>query len=877
MVWCTQSILVTGVLTMTARTTPHRLFRTRIAVAASAALLAAVAMPLGASAAAGDSQSEIASIRLVPDARTLSGKNASQQFVVMGKVADGRERDVTGQTRFSLSNSDVGRIDNAGRLFSSADGETGVEAIVGTHKATATLRVKGSAEERPFSFARDVVGIFTRRGCNSSGCHGGVKGQNGFKLSDNGVHPHDDYKWIVEGGIFQVLTDESGGPAEPRINKDNPAASLLLQKATMEIAHGGGPRFEKGSDDYETILNWIREGAPYGKEGDEKTPKVVRLETFPKDVVLEQGETQRVLVTAHYSDGSQEDLTHQVLYEVNESSVAEVSAEGLIEAAKPGETAILIKAAGRNARVGVGVVAEPLANYPDIPRNNLIDEEVFAKLRKFNIVPSELSSDSEFLRRVCLDLTGRLPPPHRVCEFLADRDPRKREKLIDTLLESPEYVDYWTFRFADLYRVAIFPVGINPKWTQMYWEWIRDAVEQDRPYDEVARERIAAQGYSAPTRHYLPYLQIPPPENAMGEEVRVYLGRRLDCAQCHDHPYEEWTQDQFWGMTAFFGPMFKFGGNERSVIFDFPGGKEVAPDVPSPKEMRVVHPRTQEPVQPMLLDGTAVPFDKSDFPRRELAEWMTAHPYFAEATVNRIWKHYFGRGFVNPVDDFRSTNPATHPALLSRLAKDFSANGYKLKRLMRLIANSRTYQLSGATNETNAADRINYSHSLPRSLDAEILFDAITDVTGVQERFEVGTNRGVWKGGTAPKGTRAVQLKETDIYPSVFLDLYGRANRFSVPERDATPKLTQALHMLAGTTYNDKLWADGARVFQMYEAGASDEKIIEELYLAALARLPAREEVRALQALIAQTPTREQALQDLQWAVISSREFAENH
>ncbi|MCZ6887360.1 MAG: DUF1553 domain-containing protein, partial [Gammaproteobacteria bacterium] len=475
------------------------------------------------------------------------------------------------------------------------------------------------------------------------------------------------------------------------------------------------------------------------------------------------------------------------------------------------------------------------------------------------------------------DLTGSLPPANRVREFLKDKDPNKRRKLIEILLDSPEYVDYWTFRFADLYRVALFPVGINPKWTQMYWEWIHDAIERDRPYDEVARERIAAQGYSAPTRHYLPYMQIPPPENMMGEEVRVYMGRRLDCAQCHDHPYEEWTQDQFWGMTAFFGPMFKFGGNDRSVIFDFPDGKEVAPDVPGPKEMRVVHPRTGKPVQPTLLDGTVVQFEDTDMPRRELAKWITAHPYFAEATVNRMWSHLFGRGFVNPVDGFRSTNPPTHPKLLARLAEDFAGNGYRLKRLLRMIVTSRTYQLSSATNETNSADSVNYSHSYSRPLDAEILLDAISDTTGVSQRFEVGTNRGIWKGGTAPLGTRAVQLKETDIYPSVFLDLYGRANRFSVPERDASPKLTQALHMLAGTTYNDKLWTDGARVFDLYQAGASDEKIIQEVYVSAFARDPAKGEITELKRLIKQTPTREQALRDLQWAVISSREFSENH
>ena len=837
--------------------------------------VALAVLPLASAAEPGGDN--IVSIRLEPESRALSGKNASQQYIVIAKTAADREWDVTDQAQFSLTNPDLAVFKELGQVVTVRDGETKVQASVGSHTAEAILRISGSADERPFSFSRDIVGVFTRRGCNGSGCHGGVKGQAGFKLSDNGFHPHDDYKWIVEGGVFKVLTDESDDATEPRINLESPEASLLLQKAIMEVPHGGGPRFEKGSDDYTTILNWIKAGAPYGEENEQGTPKIVKLETYPGDIVLEKGQKQRILVTAHFSDGHQEDFTHQVLYTVNETAVAVVSSAGVIEAGKPGETAVLIKAAGRNARVGVGVVAEALPNYPDVPANNFIDEEVFAKLRKFNIVPADLSSDGEFLRRVCLDLTGSLPPANRVREFLKDKDPNKRQKLIEILLDSPEYVDYWTFRFADLYRVALFPVGINPKWTQMYWEWIHDAIERDRPYDEVARERIAAQGYSAPTRHYLPYLQIPPPENMMGEEVRVYMGRRLDCAQCHDHPYEEWTQDQFWGMTAFFGPMFKFGGNEQSVIFDFPGGKEVAPDLPGPKEMRVVHPRTGKPVQPTLLDGTVVRFEDTDMPRRELAKWITAHPYFAEATVNRMWSHLFGRGFVNPVDGFRSTNPPTHPKLLARLAEDFADNGYRLKLLLRTIVTSRTYQLSSATNATNSADSINYSHSYSRPLDAEILLDAISETTGVSQRFEVGTNRGIWKGGTAPLGTRAVQLKETDIYPSVFLDLYGRANRFSVPERDASPKLTQALHMLAGTTYNDKLWTDGARVFDLYQAGASDTQIITETYVSAFARYPSKGEITELKRLIKQTPTREQALRDLQWAVISSREFSENH
>ena len=833
-------------------------------------------LALGAAVAWG-AEHEIVSLRVIPDSARLTGAGASQQLIVTGKTRQGVEIDLTDQAAWSVAEPATLALRDGGRAFGLADGETIVKATYGGHSATANLHVSGSADQPPFSFSRDIGGILTRRGCNGAGCHGGVKGQAGFKLSNNGVHPHDDYKWIVEGGVFQVLTDEPAGPAVSRINLKQPASSLLLQKASMEVAHGGGPRFEKGSDDYNAILRWIENGAPYGEEASAGEPKIVALELYPSELSLEPGQSRRLLVTARYDDAHTEDFTHKVLYEASDAGVAQVSADGRVEAAKPGETAVLIKAAGRNARVGIGVVGAPLENYPDVPRHNYIDEEVFSKLRRFNIAPSELSSDSEFLRRVCLDLTGRLPPPERVREFLADASLDKRARVVDALLESPEYVDYWTFRFADLFRVSLFPVGINPKWTQAYYEWIRDAIERDRPYDEVARERIAAQGYSPASRHYLPYLVIPPAENMMAEEMRVFLGRRFDCAQCHDHPYEEWTQDQFWGLAAYFGPMFKLGGNPSSVIFDFPGGKEIAADVPAPKEMRVVHPRTKEPVQPAFLDGRSTPFEEHDFPRSQLAEWVTSHEFFAEAAANRIWSHFFGRGLVDPVDDFRSTNPATHPALLGKLADDFVAGGYRLKPLMRRIVGSRTYQLSSRPNETNAADRINYSHSWPRSLDAEILLDAIQDVTAVEQRFKVGTNRGDWKGGMTPIGTRAVELKEGDLYPSAFFDAYGRPNRFSVPERDPSPKLAQALHMLAGTTYNEKLWKPGARVYDLVQAGESDAKILENLYLAAFSRPPTVEEQEAIQAQIAATPARDQALQDLQWAIVSSRQFAENH
>jgi hypothetical protein len=469
------------------------------------------------------------------------------------------------------------------------------------------------------------------------------------------------------------------------------------------------------------------------------------------------------------------------------------------------------------------------------------------------------------------------PPPDRVREFVASKDPKKRDKLVETLLASPEYVDYWTFRFADLFRVAVFPDGINPKWSEAYWQWIRESIAANRPYNQIAMERIAAQGYSAPSRHYLPYMVLPPPQDAMGEQVRVFMGRRLDCAQCHDHPYEQWSQDQFWGMSAFFGAMFKLGGNPTSVIFDFPGGKEIAADIAGAKDYRVLHPRTRQEVIPTLLDGRQIPYTPENFPRMELAKWITSHQYFAEATVNRMWSYFYGRGIVDPVDDFRSTNPPTHPQLLRRLASYFADSGYDLKKLMRVIVQSRTYQLSSRTNTTNEEDLVNYSHALPRSLDAEVLLDAISDVTGVSETFSTVIPDGKGPSGGAPPGTRAIQLKETDIYYSPFLDIYGRPNRFSVPERNAKPNLSQALHILAGTTYNDKLLQKGGRIDAWLTRGASDKEVVEELYLSAFSRQPTTEESSDLVKLLSQTPDRKEALRDLVWAVISSREFAENH
>ena len=820
----------------------------------------------------------LVSLRVIPEGATLWGAQASQHFLALAEYADGLERDVTTRAHFSLSEADKGEIEESGKFIARASGEVVLAAKFGGLLAETAVHIEDADKPRPFTFAREIGGILTKRGCNDTSCHGGVKGRGGFKPSVNALYPRKDYKWIVEGGTFRVLTSDTD-PKIPRINLQEPEKSLLLLKPTFSVPHGGGVRFEVGSADYQTILKWIRAGAPYGEEAEQRGVSVERVEVFPKEVVLDAGSRQQLLVTAYHSNGRREDITEQVRYLSDSSGVVEVNETGLIQAKKTGQTSVLIRATGGHAlSATVGVIEKPSANYPKLEARNYIDRFIFAKLRKFQILPSELSSDQEFLRRMCLDLTGTLPPPKRTREFLADKNPRKRDRLMEVLLNSPEYVDYWGFRFSDLMRVTYTSPGADFEMTKAYEDWVIDSIASNKPYDQMAREKIAAQGYSAPARNYLFHTEVVPPEVVMPELMQVFMGRRIECAQCHDHPFEAWSQNQFWGLAAFFGGTTELRDNQFSdrrpvpLIIDVLGGGHVD----QPKEMTVVNPRTKEKVVPAFLDGRKLPENQWMDPRMRLAEWVTSHPYFAEATVNRIWGYFFGRGIVDPVDDFRSTNPPTHPELLEALAKDFRDSGYNLKHLMRTIVHSRTYQLSATPNESNKEDRIDYSHAQPRALEAAVLLDAITSVTGVPERFEfVGVE---YAGETEPRpGARAMQMIP-DACQSQFMDAFGRSMRKVLPVGPPQPNLLEELHMLAGPTYTSKISREGGRLDRLVKKGASDEQIIEEFYLAALTRLSTpREKAELLKFLDQRSSRRQETLAGLVWAIISSREFAYNH
>jgi len=559
---------------------------------------------------------------------------------------------------------------------------------------------------RPFSFERDVGAVLTKYGCSAAECHGCVKGRGGFKLSLGGLYPEQDYYWITRGGDYQVLTDEPGGEQVPRIDLEDPEKSLLLLKPTKQVGHEGGRRFEEDSPAYELLLPWIRRGAPYAEEQAEDF-YIEEIEVHPSEVVVASGEKIPVRVTAVLADGEREDISNEVHFEIANEMVATVDLDGNVAGIEIGETDLLIRAAGKSASVRVRVVTPLAENFPDVPHVNFIDEHIFAKLRRFQIRPSALSGDTEFLPHVCLDLTGRLPPPSRVREFLSDDDPNKREQLIEILLDSPEYIDYWTFRFADLFRVT----------DALYWNWLRDSIAKNLPYNEMAAARIAAVGADGPANFY--GVKIQPMAAVLAEDMRLFLGRRLYCAQCPNHPSDTWSQDQFWAMAAFYAGLTSTEWIDNQVVYDDPNGQEVDWGVNSIETLRYdqpIHPRTEVLVRATFFVGRQEAKVASRSPRQQLAGFVTGHPYFAEAMVNRIWSYVFHRGFVEPVDHFSSVNPPSHPRLLAALAGELRDNGHDLKHLIRTIITSRTYQLSATPNESNASDEFSFSRGRPRPL-----------------------------------------------------------------------------------------------------------------------------------------------------------------
>jgi hypothetical protein len=702
------------------------------------------------------------------------------------------------------------------------------------------------------TFLRDVAPILNKAGCTSGTCHGAAKGKNGFKLSLRGYDPQFDYETL--------LYDLSGR----RFNRADPGSSLMLAKPTQQIAHGGGLRFETGSGYYKTIYNWIAQGVAFG---DPAADTVRSLHAEPAEVFMNApGESAVVKVTAIYGDGGTRDVTREAIVESNVPDLATVT-DASVKGVRTGEATLLVRYQGNLTTVPVTVLnPKPGFQWKQLPQNNYIDKALDAKLQRLKIQPSDLVDDAGFLRRVSLDLAGHLPAPPEVRAFVADAFRTKRSAAIDKLISSPAYVDHWTLKWGDLLQNNRKYLG--EKGAYEFREWIRESLAQGKPYDRMVREMLTARGssYENPAANFYRVTRDPKP--TMEKTTQVFLGVRMVCAQCHDHPFERWTQNQYYEMAAFFSAVGLRPGYEvgEEILYD----QRQDFDMKHPKDSRVMNPKFIVPAtwSAEAAPGLAVPTDQRR--RMVYAEWLTAkdNPFFAKSTVNRVWSYFFGRGIIDPVDDIRASNPPANPALLDALAKDFVAHDFDLRYLMRTIANSRAYQTSIATNEWNAQDTENFSHAVPRRLSAEELMDALAQATGVRPVF-----------AEAPPDTLAEQITDPHIGKDGFLDLFGRPSRESSCEceRRSDLSLPQALNLVNGRTISDAVADANGRIAKSILGGRPDRELVEELYLASLSRPPTAAELEKGLKYLETTTGRAARAQDLLWALVNSKAFLYNY
>jgi hypothetical protein len=707
-----------------------------------------------------------------------------------------------------------------------------------------------SAAERPVSFAREVIPIFTKAGCNSGSCHGTPTGKNGFRLSLRGYDPALD---------IHSLTREAGGR---RLNLQTPDASLILQKATARAPHEGGRRLDPDGELYRLVRDWVAQGATDDRQA---SPRPVSLEVTPASKVLDApASSERLRVTAAFPNGSKVDVTHLTRFAVSDETAARVLADGTVTRLKSGEVVAVAEYMGLMATAVLVFRDErPDFRWPDPPESNYVDTHVYAKLKLLQIEPAPLCTDEEFCRRAYLDAVGRIPTPDEVRAFVKDTDAKKRAKLIDALLELPEFADWWALKWAD--RLGVNQRFVGKIGAVKYHQWVRGMIAANVPEDEFARTIITAAGgnYSNPPAGFFRRLRDP---MLRGEEVaQLFLGVRIQCAKCHNHPGENWTQDDYYGLAAFFARVQYRDGPFFIQVYD----KEET--VWTRRDAEVKHPRTGSVVTPKF-PGEPTPDLSPEADRRgALAEWVTSpkNPYFARASANRIWFHLLGRGIVDPVDDFRRTNPPAVPALLDALADDLVKHGFDRKHLIGTIMNSRVYQASGKKTPTNADDVRYFSRYVPRRIGAEALLDAISDATGSPEKF-----RGF------PVGRRAVQIPDGEFKHPV-LETFGKPARATVCEceRETEVTLYGSLSMVGGNFVQSKLSDPSGRVASLTASGKPDRDVIEELFLATLSRRPTAKELETVLAFLAKkgTASRQQRYEDVLYALLNHVEFLFRH
>jgi hypothetical protein len=798
------------------------------------------------------------------DTLVLDGGDRHQQILLTGTLTDGTVWDYTRRATYVTEPSGVAHVDDQGRIVPVGNGRTVLSAQYGEHlESRLSIEVKNIETIRPLNFSNQIVPIFTKTGCNGGGCHGKAAGQNGFRLSLLGFEPEEDYGFLVS---------EARGR---RVFPAAPDRSLLLLKATGELPHGGGKRMDKESDEYQLLRRWIAQGMPYGNRND---PTVEHIEIIPQERLMPLESDQQLVVLAHYTDGGVEDVTRRALYESNQKDIAEVDSQGWVQLRQqPGDVAVMVRYDGH---VGVFRATIPLGAPMDtLPNpNNFIDEKVFAKLENLGIPPSGLCDDATFIRRVTLDVAGRLPTEAETQAFLTDTRLNKRDRWIDHLLDGPDYADY----FANKYSALLRNRRDNDKEKRgsfAFHSWIRDSFYDNKPYDQFVREILTASGEITQNPPTAWYREVNQAQEQLEDTAQLFLATRLKCAQCHHHPYERWSQRDYYQFSAFFSRVGrKSGGHPGEESIYHKSGRASA-----------THPKSKENLSPAGLGATPVSLEPEEDPRTALAEWITQpeNPFFARALVNRYWKHFLNRGLVEPEDDMRDTNPPTNPELLEALAEHFVSSGFDLKDLVRQICRSRTYQASATPNEFNAIDTQHFSRHYPQRLEAEVLLDAVDEVTGTGTHFT-----------GLPPSFRAVQLPDNSFNQDYyFLTVFGRPESASACEceRSMDASLAQSLHMLNSKSIQEKILSESgtAAGFTNDDPGKDNDNI-RSLFLSALSREPTDAEMRQAKDYLHRSPRirvdeqgqalppddkrdRRESFEDLIWMMLNMKEFLFNH
>lgn len=784
-------------------------------------------------------------LQVSPSGVNLDRPEASQQLLVKAQLPGGEVRDVTREAAFEIRPAGIATVDERGlvRPLSNGKAQLIIETRLGNsvEKRTLPVEVSRMTNPQPVSFRNEIIPILTKARCNSGGCHGKAEGQNGFKLSIFGFDVESDH---------QSLIKESRGR---RVMPLTPEQSLLYLKGSARVPHGGGRKIEPGSYRDRLMLRWISEGAQLDPENTE-VARIVKIEIEPADQILLAGETQQIRVTAIDSAGTRRCVTTEAEYESNAEAIAEVDQRGLVLASDvPGAAAILVRYLGHVAVCRI-TLPRPGVTFEKPPEQNLVDGFVWARLKELGIAPSGLADDSTFLRRVYLDTIGVLPTADEVRKFLADQSPDKRARLIDELLQRDEYAEYQTMRWLDILRAD--QLKISPQGTVAMQRWLQKSFATNRQFDAIARDLLTVQGNTSAEGPGSFYKILPKPDEAARSISQLLLGVRIECAQCHHHPSERWTQADYTALAGFFtGLKLKKLPNGEQAIVSL-GGK----DLP--------HPRTGETIAARALGAPVADFSAVSDRRRVLADWMTSaeNPFFARAIANRIWAHYFGRGLIEPIDDLRDTNPATNEPLMRALTDHMREVRFDLKAYTKTLLNSRVYQLTAETSESNESDDQNFSHAAWKTLPAEVLLDAISQSTGVPEKFNG------W-----PEGYRAVQVWDNRM-PSYFFRIFGRPVRATVCEceRSGQPSISQALHLLNSPEIAAKIGHRRGRARKLAASTMSPADIIEELYLTTLSRLPTEDE-RALMSQAFESGDRRAAAEDILWALMNSKEFVFNH